>query len=70
MAEAVRSGVNTVASGQVEAARALGLRLSQTLRHVVVPQAMRAVLMAHLSNKRDVVVEQLRSAQLQAQAEA
>ena len=34
------------------------------------PQAMRAVLMAHLSNKRDVVVELLRAAQLQAQAEA
>ena len=44
VAEAVRSGINTVAPGQVEAARALGLRLSQTLRHVVVPQAMRAVV--------------------------
>jgi len=44
VAEAVRSGINTVASGQVEAARALGLRLSQTLRHVVVPQAVRAVV--------------------------
>ena len=44
VAEAVRSGINTVAPGQVEAARALGLRLSQTLRHVVVPQAVRAVV--------------------------
>ncbi|MCZ2818651.1 amino acid ABC transporter permease [Modestobacter sp. VKM Ac-2984] len=44
VAEAVRSGINTVAAGQVEAARALGLRLSQTLRHVVVPQAVRAVV--------------------------
>ncbi|WP_299959185.1 amino acid ABC transporter permease [uncultured Modestobacter sp.] len=44
VAEAVRSGINTVAAGQVEAARALGLRLSQTLRFVVVPQAVRAVV--------------------------
>lgn len=44
VAEAVRSGINTVAAGQVEAARALGLRLSQSLRHVVVPQAVRAVV--------------------------
>ncbi|WP_222195350.1 amino acid ABC transporter permease [Modestobacter italicus] len=44
VAEAVRSGINTVAPGQVEAARALGLRLSQTLRYVVVPQAVRAVV--------------------------
>lgn len=44
VAEAVRSGVNTVPPGQVEAARALGLTLSQTLRLVVVPQALRAVV--------------------------
>lgn len=44
VAEAVRSGINTVDPGQVEAARALGLTLSQTLRLVVVPQAMRAVV--------------------------
>ncbi|MCZ2813868.1 MULTISPECIES: amino acid ABC transporter permease [unclassified Modestobacter] len=44
VAEAVRSGINTVAAGQVEAARAMGLRLSQTLRFVVVPQAVRAVV--------------------------
>ncbi|TAM70421.1 MAG: ABC transporter permease subunit [Microbacteriaceae bacterium] len=44
VAEAVRSGVNTVAVGQVEAARALGFTFGQTLRHVVVPQALRAVV--------------------------
>jgi len=44
VAEAVRSGINTVSPGQVEAARALGLTLSRTLRHVVVPQAVRAVV--------------------------
>ena len=44
VAEAVRSGINTVSPGQVEAARALGLTLGRTLRHVVVPQALRAVV--------------------------
>lgn len=44
VAEALRSGVNTVDRGQVEAARALGLNLRQTLRRVVVPQALRAVV--------------------------
>ena len=34
------------------------------------PQAMRAVLLSHLKNKRDVVVEQLRAAQAGAEAKA
>jgi glutamate transport system permease protein len=44
VAEAVRSGVNTVAVGQLEASRALGLTLAQSLRLVVLPQALRAVV--------------------------
>jgi glutamate transport system permease protein len=44
VAEAVRSGVNTVAIGQLEASRALGFTQLQSLRLVVVPQAMRAVV--------------------------
>jgi glutamate transport system permease protein len=44
IAEALRSGVNTVAHGQGEAARALGLTFSQSLRHVIVPQAFRRVV--------------------------
>lgn len=44
VAEAVRSGINTIPPGQLEAARALGLRLPQILRLVVVPQALRAVV--------------------------
>ena len=42
--EAVRSGINTVHVGQAEAARALGMQFSQTLRYVVLPQAVRSVL--------------------------
>jgi glutamate transport system permease protein len=44
VAEAIRSGVNTVASGQAEAARAIGLTFPQSLRLVVLPQALRAVV--------------------------
>jgi glutamate transport system permease protein len=42
--EAFRSGVNTVPAGQAEAARAIGLTFSQTLRLIVLPQAGRAVI--------------------------
>jgi glutamate transport system permease protein len=44
VAEAIRSGVNTVARGQAEAARAIGLTFAQSLRLVVLPQALRAVV--------------------------
>ncbi|MFI8347637.1 amino acid ABC transporter permease [Streptomyces sp. NPDC085596] len=42
--EAIRSGINTVPLGQAEAARAIGLSFSQTLRLIVLPQAFRAVI--------------------------
>ncbi len=42
--EALRAGINTVPAGQAEAARAIGLTFSQTLRIVVLPQATRAVI--------------------------
>ncbi|MBP2703770.1 amino acid ABC transporter permease [Microbispora sp. RL4-1S] len=44
IAEALRSGVNAIAKGQGEAARALGLTFGQSLRHVVLPQALRTVV--------------------------
>ncbi|AWS47185.1 amino acid ABC transporter permease [Streptosporangium sp. 'caverna'] len=44
IAEALRSGVNAIAVGQGEAARALGLTFGQSLRHVVLPQALRTVI--------------------------
>jgi glutamate transport system permease protein len=42
--EALRSGINTVPRGQGEAARSLGMTFSQTLSHVVLPQAFRTVI--------------------------
>ena len=44
IAEIVRGGLNAVAKGQGEAARAIGLNEGQTLRLVVLPQAMRVIV--------------------------
>src|SRR5215212_11737780 len=44
VAEVVRAGILSVDRGQPEAARALGLSSFQTLRFVVLPQAVRTVL--------------------------
>ena len=44
IAETVRSGINTVARGQAEAARALGLTFPQVLGTIVLPQALRTVV--------------------------
>jgi glutamate transport system permease protein len=44
VAEAVRSGINAVPSGQAEAARAIGLDFRQSLTTVVLPQAFRTVV--------------------------
>jgi general L-amino acid transport system permease protein len=43
IAEIVRGGIQSVPKGQREAAAALGLRGGQSLRFVVVPQAMRVI---------------------------
>ncbi|MFE3517638.1 amino acid ABC transporter permease [Streptomyces sp. NPDC059166] len=42
--EALRSGINTVPTGQGEAARSLGMSFSQSLGTVVLPQAFRTVI--------------------------
>ena len=42
--EAVRSGINSVAAGQAEAARSIGLTFIQSLRLVILPQAFRTVV--------------------------
>jgi len=42
--EAIRSGFNTVSIGQAEAARSIGLTFGQSLREVVLPQALRGAI--------------------------
>ena len=44
IAEIVRSGIQSVSHGQTEAAYALGLKPGQTLRLVIIPQAMRVII--------------------------
>lgn len=44
VAEAIRSGINTVPTGQAEAARSIGLGFMPTLRYVVLPQAFRGAI--------------------------
>jgi putative glutamine transport system permease protein len=44
VAEAIRSGISAVAAGQLEAALASGLRYSQAMRLVVLPQAIRLTI--------------------------
>ncbi|MFH5822546.1 amino acid ABC transporter permease [Georgenia sp. AZ-5] len=42
--EALRSGINTVPPGQAEAARAIGLSFGQSVRMIILPQALRGAI--------------------------
>lgn len=44
MSEIVRAGIGSVDDGQIEAAAALGMSPSLTLRRIVLPQAMRVIV--------------------------
>lgn len=44
VAEALRSGINTVPAGQAEAARAIGLPFGLSLSQVILPQAFRGAI--------------------------
>lgn len=46
MAELIRSGINAVDKGQMEAGRSLGLSKLQTMRKVIFPQAIKNILPA------------------------
>ncbi|MFN3259119.1 MAG: amino acid ABC transporter permease [Pikeienuella sp.] len=43
-AEIYRSGIQSIAKGQAEAARTVGLSRAQTMRYVILPQAIRRIL--------------------------
>jgi His/Glu/Gln/Arg/opine family amino acid ABC transporter permease subunit len=46
MAELIRSGINAVDKGQMEAGRSLGMSKAQTMSKVILPQAVRYILPA------------------------
>ena len=49
LAEVLRAGINSVPKGQAEAAYAIGMRKTQVMREVLVPQAVRIMLPAIIS---------------------
>ena len=53
--EILRAGIESVPRGQVEAARSTGLTAAQTMRFIVLPQAVRNVLPDLISNTLEVV---------------
>lgn len=53
--EVLRAGVESIPSGQFEAARSTGLSRHQTMRWVVLPQAVRNVLPDLVSNTLEVI---------------
>ncbi len=44
MSEIVRAGIISVDEGQAEAAQSLGMTRLQTMRRIVLPQAMRVII--------------------------
>jgi len=42
--EIFRAGISSIHSGQMEAARSLGMSYVQAMRHIVLPQAVRVIL--------------------------
>ena len=57
VAEVIRSGIQAVDSGQMEAARSLGFKKSQSMLLVVLPQAIRNILPA-LGNEFVTVIKE------------
>jgi His/Glu/Gln/Arg/opine family amino acid ABC transporter permease subunit len=57
VAEIIRAGIQAVDKGQTEAARSLGLSSSQTMRKVVLPQAVRNILPA-LANEFVMIIKE------------
>jgi polar amino acid transport system permease protein len=44
VAEIIRSGIQSIDKGQMEAGRSLGMTWLQTMRYIVVPQAVKQVI--------------------------
>lgn len=57
VAEIFRSGIQSVDKGQMEASRSLGLRYVETMRYVIIPQAIKNILPA-LANEFITLVKE------------
>ncbi len=57
VAEIIRGGIMSIDAGQFEAGRSLGLNFTQTMRHIIIPQALKNVLPA-LANEFIVLLKE------------
>ena len=57
LCEIIRSGIQSIDGGQTEASRSLGLSKGKTLRHVILPQAIRNILPA-IANEFVVIIKE------------
>jgi len=55
LAEIIRAGIVSLPRGQTEAARALGLSYPRTMRHVILPQALRLMVPAMVSQLTTII---------------
>lgn len=57
VAEIIRAGIQAVDKGQMEAARSLGMGHHMTMRHIIIPQALKNILPA-LGNEFIVIIKE------------
>ncbi|MCX4370990.1 MAG: amino acid ABC transporter permease [Dysosmobacter sp.] len=57
LCEIIRAGIQSIDGGQSEAARSLGLRQAQTLRYIILPQALKNILPA-IANEFVVIIKE------------
>ena len=57
MAEIIRAGIESIDKGQMEAGRSLGFNYIQTMRFIIVPQAIKNILPA-LGNELIVLIKE------------
>ncbi|HEV8535856.1 MAG TPA: amino acid ABC transporter permease [Candidatus Limnocylindria bacterium] len=55
LAEIIRAGILSLPRGQTEASRALGLSYAQSMRHVILPQALRLMVPAMMGQLTTVI---------------
>src|SRR5690606_17635333 len=57
VAEIIRSGIQAVDKGQMEAARSLGMPYNMAMKHIIIPQAFKNILPA-LGNEFIVIIKE------------
>ncbi len=57
LCEIIRSGIQSIDSGQTEAARSLGMSQGQNLRYIILPQAIKNILPA-IANEFGVIIKE------------